>query len=641
MSLKKIITFFVSMILIKPGLLFSQFILPEDAYTTHRDRDVVRMDTEKIEVRGLKSRKAEGRSGKVELTWTLVDKSSQLALLRGEEAISNLTSMQIAKVVTLLEPGTSSYTDTVLNPGGYYYAIVTYKNLTDQTAILKTNDNYTAAPVTFGKGDLSRTENIADQFVSGIKAETIDNRTIRIRWSYDYIQDVSLLIYRSPMPVTDEVKLKTALRIGTVLSNKNYFDDEDGASGDFYYAVIVQDSFSVEKLIFKEGQNYTTKPVRKAEIKSMPVKSLNGFKYENDITLTWDDPMPQVTDQYIIYRSFQPIMVESNLENATIVERVSKNNFKFIDKGVSDGEFYYAVLTQNSEGTVQKSIIPGENSMIKPVKILSSKEKEDKNKEVNGTSEKKQTEIFPDLPDKSDIQKMSKDRPLIYDVNAVPERDRIHISWKPDRDIFNKIAKDSSFYHLFRFKVKPVHIGDLSPANYIAKIPIVNDSYYDNPPLEGLYYYALFITSSKGLLPSELMYGDNLVGPVIFKKSVKTVSEKDGLKETEDAREFQTRDKDFLYFDETSRLGIIKLNEILRRTFLQKNYSGTIRELESFKRSNSGEIRAKANFYIAISNYYTGNYDEAMSHMMDSSVRMHYKDRADFWYKQILEKMSQ
>jgi len=640
MTMKKIHSKYLlaAILLVSTSQIQPQFILPEDNFTTQRDVDVIRVEDNKIEIRNLKVKISDVSAGEVMVAWTNIKNDVPLAVVRSDRPLSNLSALLLGKVVVLLDAGQTNFKDQILTPGDYYYAVVSYQRLKDETVILKGNENYSTVPVHFSDKDLANQVESIKETVSHIRADVLDNKSVRIQWNYDPVPNVSLLIYRYVYAIDNENTLKSAMRIGSVTAEKNYFDDQDGATGEYYYAVIVF-QFGIEKMIFKADENYTTRALKKPEVASSVIKSLKALKTKkNQIIITWNDPSPKFTQEYILYRSTQQVLQESDLQNASIIKRLAQNSASYIDKDYPEGELYYAILTQNVVGSIQKSIVPGDNSLINPI-ITKAEVVPEKHEEKTEKIEEKKSEIIPER--KAEIKKIDPDlhpeQGMFYDLQAVPERNRILISWKPEKELFEALPEKGVYYHVFRFTKKPDSMRDLTTDNYLAKVALNEDVYYDTPADNGLYYYAIFLTTPKGVLPPDLRYNDNLVGPVIYKKGLEP--EKKGSLKQESVKT-GNQEVDFSIFSNTVELNDEKLNNVLRRTYLQENYKEAIDALGDFRHNSSLKIRARAIFYSALSNYYLGNYKEAMTFIMNDAVKTVYADRADFWYRQILEKIT-
>lgn len=616
----------------------SQFILPEDKYTTHKDIDVIRADNDKIEIYGINAKATMTSPGEVKIHWNNFVKNAVLAVVRSEKPVSNLSALQLGKVVVVLKGGESNFKDTILNPGDYYYAVVSYQRLKDETVILKPNENYTTSPVHFDEKDLANQTESAKETVSNIKASILDDKTVRIQWNFDPVSNVSLMVYKNTHVIDSENAIKNSIRIGSVSSDKNYFDDQEGA-GQFYYAVIVL-QFGIEKTILKANENYTTKPVKKQESSNPTVKFIRAVKNKkNEIFISWYFPTSKFPSEFVIYRSSRQIVKEEDLQKAEIIQKLKPDAKSYIDNDYPDGDLYYAVLTQNKQGTIQKILIPDENTMVNPV-INETESVVEEKKPEEAVEKKEEVAVKPVEPVKPVVPDTPKNELLIYDIQAVAERSAIRISWKPDKKTFVELPEKAIFFHLFRFREKPESLSALTAETYLAKIPLNEESYIDTPPESGLYYYAIFFSTPKGVL-TDLKYGDNLIGPVIYKKPEepeKTKSEKDKLEK--EAKTTDKSDIDVSGLSTTQDVSAEKLNNALRRTYLQEKYEEAITALDGFRHSPSVKIKARAMFYSALSSYYLGKYKEAMEYIMNDSVKKVYGERADFWYRQILEKIS-
>ncbi|MDH4263614.1 MAG: hypothetical protein OEV78_11275 [Spirochaetia bacterium] len=214
--------------------LYSQFILPEDRYTTQKDIDVIRINDDGIDVKNIRAIAKKNSQGEVEISWRYVKNSVPVAVIRNDRAMSNMSLLKLGKIINILDAGQVTLKDTIVTPGDYYYAVVSYQKFKEESTMLKLDENYTSIPIHFDESDLNSNIKLKKEYVENIKAEALDNKTVRIRWNFEPVPNVNLLIYKSTSEINNESKLKTSTRIGTVASEKNYFDDENDSSGDFF-----------------------------------------------------------------------------------------------------------------------------------------------------------------------------------------------------------------------------------------------------------------------------------------------------------------------------------------------------------------------------------------------------------------------
>lgn len=199
---------------------------------------------------------------------------------------------------------------------------------------------------------------------------------------------------------------------------------------------------------------------------------------------------------------------------------------------------------------------------------------------------------------------------------------------------------------IYRFNEEPRVIHDISKGTLIAKLTGEINLYEDLPPARGLYYYAVFVESARGLEPSSFTPSRNMVGPVSFQSAGKAPSKppRDSDNSMAAARpEFSSTELDTadappvdIENDESSRRGI---NGVIRRTFLKGDYTGAIRGLKPFLRNKTPRVRAKAMFYIGLSRYRLEQYDRAIKYFEHPLTQKYYRRNAEFWINRTSENL--
>ncbi len=198
---------------------------------------------------------------------------------------------------------------------------------------------------------------------------------------------------------------------------------------------------------------------------------------------------------------------------------------------------------------------------------------------------------------------------------------------------------------IYRFTEEPRVIHDISKGTLIAKLTGEINLYEDLPPTRGLYYYAVFVESARGLEPSSFNPSRNMVGPVSFQLSGKAPAK--APRETENLPavrpEFTSTELDAadsapaeVESDDSSRRGI---NGVIRRTFLKGDYQAAIRGLKPFLRNKSARVRAKAMFYIGLSRYRLEQYDRAIKYFEHPLTQKYYRRNAEFWINRTSENL--
>ncbi len=72
---------------------------------------------------------------------------------------------------------------------------------------------------------------------------------------------------------------------------------------------------------------------------------------------------------------------------------------------------------------------------------------------------------------------------------------------------------------------------------------------------------------------------------------------------------------------------------------MKGRYGETLRELAPYADDLSlpEEVRARALFYMGLSSYNLGRYDQAMKIFSDERVRKYFPQRSSFWYRRSFE----
>gem|GEM_PF-3423796 len=199
---------------------------------------------------------------------------------------------------------------------------------------------------------------------------------------------------------------------------------------------------------------------------------------------------------------------------------------------------------------------------------------------------------------------------------------------------------------IYRFTEEPRVIHDISKGTLIAKLTGEINLYEDLPPARGMYYYAVFVESARGLEPASFNPSRNMVGPVSFqasgKASVKPPRDSD-MPVSAARPEFSSTDLDEAESrpaevepDESSSRGI---NGVIRRTFLKGDYTGAVRGLKPFLRNKTPRVRAKAMFYIGLSRYRLEQYERAIKYFEHPLTQKYYRRNAEFWINRTSENL--
>lgn len=206
---------------------------------------------------------------------------------------------------------------------------------------------------------------------------------------------------------------------------------------------------------------------------------------------------------------------------------------------------------------------------------------------------------------------------------------------------------------IYRFVDEPRVIHDISRGTLIAKLSADINLFEDVPPEKGAYYYAIFVETGKGLNPMGFLSARNLVGPIMFQTARQPETPSPALSSEkqpeyknnfhQSTEQFESEEIDEEDFPSPKRKHTHHspraINSVIRRTFLQGDYPGAFKALQSFLRSPTATVRAKAVFYMGLSLFRMGEYDRALKYFSHSLTKKYYRTNAEFWIKKTNENL--
>lgn len=204
---------------------------------------------------------------------------------------------------------------------------------------------------------------------------------------------------------------------------------------------------------------------------------------------------------------------------------------------------------------------------------------------------------------------------------------------------------------IYRFTEEPRVIHDISRGTLIAKLSGEINLYEDQPPGKGVYYYAIFVESNRGLEPASFNNSRNMVGPVAFHASAQSTLPA-AAQETAPTAQKQPRpefeSEEIEDEEQPARLSesvdeekkpTRGINATIRRTFFRGEYQRAVRELRPFLRNPSARVRAKAMFYTGLSRYRLEQYERALKYFSHPLTKKFYLRNAEFWIRKTTENL--
>lgn len=386
-------------------------------------------------ITNLKAARYAEKNNSIILTWDLPsDNKFPIYVGRTQTQVVNKESVLNSDNLTAppLSAQQKTYVDYNIPDGTYYYVVVTQGELRkDGVLVLKADQNFTSKPIRISRNsDMPQIKepeekiaiNDQDKTLPLIKKiNVVENVKIKgeavISWDYTGKEDTIVYIARNIRPIKSEKILRNSQRINGsgIKSSINYFVDSDVPEGAHYYAVFTQKEMR-EKLSLEEYENYTSDPFVKSipkksddqpeekpkepeekkeatppvkddasqpEFKNPRVAFFSGKTVVNNVELTWDVDKRNIKDCTLqLFRSEKQIRnINEVEERGILIGEFPDSGGSYIDKDLSPGKFYYA-LVHTKGGNKIKEMIEGKNFLKNPLWIKDLDEtKESKNVE--------------------------------------------------------------------------------------------------------------------------------------------------------------------------------------------------------------------------------------------------------------------
>ena len=309
----------------------------------------------------------------VKISWTPPSNEDTLILARSNSIpIRNREIFLNADKSVEIPAGGSSYLDKGLEPGSYYYAILSKRKSKTNQVLLYSEENYNSHPIVISKFKNKINDKVADGAtpprVSLIRAQLVADRKVRVSWKGVKGQKVIYTLYRGSSALSTVEKINQAKQVATISDRSEFFIDTIPRPGIYYYALTTKRVTGDENKKLVADQSYTTKGLRYTVVDLPIVSNLRAEnKGEGIVELTWLDIRTAQSQNlaYLIYRSGRRITTESELkEFATRLGIVKPGTQYFRDSVPPTRIFYYSVVTQNEYGQTSSKYESGKNTTI-------------------------------------------------------------------------------------------------------------------------------------------------------------------------------------------------------------------------------------------------------------------------------------
>lgn len=604
---------------------------------------------------------------KVKISWIPPNNKDDLILARSFQPISTNEQFLQAGTAAVLPSGTSFYIEEKLPPGKYYYAVATRLQIKRGEVKLYANENYTVFPLNFLPKEENSVGNPPPR-VSGLQAQLLDNKRVWLRWKNIANEDVIYVVYRSSKPLASARAVASSEIISLIANNKDFFIDNTlSESGNYYYAVTSRNRSGEENRNLVADESFTTEPIVFGD-NSVPIVNQLTAVVNNtqQVEVHWVEPSfpnrrKRQSLQYILLRSLAPINFTKEDGSQTQVAVLEKGTSSYIDKPTQSGNYYYAVVSQNTENQ-EKSLLflPDENTLKLPL-VFAAAQQEEKGKEDKDKKTSKEQAVAT-----KDVWK--EDAPRLLSFAAYAQETEVSLVWSSKPSALSADAKkitadNSTLAYVYRFYRKPQRFQDIRMGNLVGKVPYQDGALSDVPEQKGFYYYALFFQTAQGMSPTAFIDKENLIGPIAFTPppsktkqdsfSSPTVAPKENFTDTsvppkklsdekpltpKSQKQTNSPDNSENYKQPSDTANVTqRLDFIIRQTYLHGNYQDALYKLQPYLNSRHLPSQAMAKYYSGLSLFRMGRFGQAAAFFRDSLVRQAYKNKADFWYQRAME----
>jgi hypothetical protein len=400
----------------------------------------------------------------VRLSWNIhPDYDDQFIIGRSDEIIDTSERALASESISIVTSKSKNiYIDQGLKPGNYYYVIISRGKIHEKDIELYRDVNFTSFPVLIKQEDL----NVKN--ITNISAKSIGSDKILVRWNKVSSKGYIYLIYRASYIIDTENKLKNAKRVGVVIDNDEFIDENISHKGDLYYAISIKDTKGKEVFTPVSNQSYTARSVKFLKNLTKTVSNIESSAVDSrSIRIKWKYSGENVDTNikgFDIYRSNNMINTPEKIDSATLIKTVSQDITEYVDMVSGAGRYYYAVFVKFQDGITNISLVKDNTFTTRPVVM---------------------SEEF-----------------RFISIKALPEGKSVRVRWKYSG------VPPVRYYRLFRSKMRINMSSSLKKSDILKIVDITNQSYLDNSPLLSGAYYGMIPEKRSG--NTRLISGKNI-----------------------------------------------------------------------------------------------------------------------------------
>lgn len=308
-----------------------------------------------------------GSPDSARISWDLSRGSSDTFIVgRSSSVISDTSDALNALSVRIISSSDKNFIiDKNLAPGHYYYVVLSKKLSAAKKIELFPNENYTTNPLIIDDGKNPRMGTLPK--ISKISASIIEGKNVLLTWIPLNFGGVKYSIYRSNEVLNTPEKIRSAEKIAE-LNDRDRFIDRNTVSGTYFYAVTTDDYSGNEDFSLLPDESFTVRGIKVFNNDdSVVVSSIKAVLDEKGYAkISWLN-IQNFDGSYEIYRSIQPVISADKLDSAEHIASLPSYETAFYDKRSGAGTFYYAVLSRNKSGSVNRDLYAEYNYTVEPV----------------------------------------------------------------------------------------------------------------------------------------------------------------------------------------------------------------------------------------------------------------------------------
>lgn len=605
-SVKRGIALALALYLGGPVGLSAQFL--EEKNTGKDDKAAIEEELTKAGiVRSIKAELINAGENTIRLSWIPSGQPGDCVIARATVPISNL---EILKEATLVDTRPSSehfILDPNLKPGTYYYAVVHMNKLKQNKLLFVPKENYTVSAVQVSQVQKATVAQTPPR-VTLLFASLIKKNTAEITWKPVKKNNIIYTVYRGNIPLKNKAAIDQSLKLAEIRNGANYFIDKDLVKpGKYFYAVTTRLPGSGADYNLTAEQSYTRDPI---VISPDTKTAITGFidaaaQGPGQILVKWQDVKisgEQAGAQtkiappavYKLYRGHKPLTSSEEAGQAVLVGQVKPGVGQYLDTGLPDGVYYYAVVAVPEKGNPSETFIAGKNFTNKPVTL-------------------------------GDPGEAGKSAKLLKFVAERHSENRVYLRWK----LYTGGQGDLNL-RLYRSAGQIESAEDLEEAQLIGTVSAYEEKYNEENVPAGVWYYGAQLLNGQTPLVTGFQPGVNYTtSPVVVEEATPVAGEIPEMPEPESPPVAPVKNR---------RPQVISA---IKGPYKNGDYKRALGLLMPVARDTrqSGQTRALAILYAGISYYRLGNYNRSLGAFRHQLVRQYYPDRARHWYRETLARL--